>query len=349
MDEIKKAEESSAKTTQINTQNKNPERKAEAPAEGDDMVTRLKIIADNAKKQIEHIKRRDPAYDVSKMEALVQPYIDAKTNAVGAHNARIDALSFHSTDAGCYGLFEKNTTTEFISNGNLEEDIKKHIVQLEDYNKRLDYILKNKMAGVENCKDYIKNRTEAGKKRFLDYKASLEKDDSEIETRSTYRELVGEEAYWNAAKLLYPDIAGAAEVHVMIKNFLSSSGGLDGLLAKAKAKKTERLKNTFMPKAVTANAAMEAEFREAFTKTGWGETIVKINLLTKEWTIVRNNLGVILCRTQQAAIVAKQKAGNCALYTFTIKQEYIGGTFSSASSRYSHDVWELEFLCENAR
>ena len=112
----------------------------------------------------------------------------------------------------------------------------------------------------------------------------------------------------------------------MITNFLATSGGLDGLLAKAKARKKERLKNTFMPKAVTTNPAIEAEFKEAFNNGGWGEAIIKINLLSKEWTIVKNSLtGAILCRTQQAAIVAKQKAGNCMLYTYTIKQQYAGG------------------------
>lgn len=350
MDEIKKVEASGTSKSQPSSANKNTEYKSEVPVGSDDNITKLKIIADNAKKQIEHIKKRDPGYDVSKMEALVQPYIDAKQAQVDANNARVAALVFHGTDDGCHGLFQNATTTDFNPSGDLQEAIKKHIVQLEDYNKRLDNILKNRMAGVENCHDYIKENTEEGEKRFNKFKTDLEKNDSEIGTRVNYRELVGEETYWNAAKLLYPDLKDAADLHQMIKDFLTSSGGLDGLLTKAAVRKKERLKNTFMPKAVTANAAIEAEFKEAFNKTGWGETIVKINLLTKEWTIVRNSLtGVILCRTQQAAIVAKQKAGNCALYTFTIKQEYAGGTFSSASSRYSHDVWELEFLCENAK
>lgn len=178
----------------------------------------------------------------------------------------------------------------------------------------------------------------------------MEKDDSEIGTRQLYREMVGEQTYWNAAMQLYPDLKGAAEVYKMISDFLKSSGGLNGLLAKALVRKKERLKNLFMPKAVVTNAAIEAEFKEAFNNGGWGETIVKINLLSREWTVVRNSItGVIICRTQQAAIVAKQKAGNCALYTYIIKQQYTGSGYSNISSYYGHDVWELEFLCENVK
>ena len=64
--------------------------------------------------------------------------------------------------------------------GKLEEDIKTHIAQLEAYNKLLDNILKNHMAGIETCHQYIKESTGAAKERFLSYQSKFEKDDSEI-------------------------------------------------------------------------------------------------------------------------------------------------------------------------
>ncbi|MBL7749254.1 MAG: hypothetical protein JNM19_17580, partial [Chitinophagaceae bacterium] len=235
MDEIKKIEAGSVKPDR-GTMNKNTEVKSELPVGADNNVTKLKIIADNAKRQIEHVKKRDPNYDVSKMEALIQPYFDAKQAAVDTHNARILAASWHNSDEGCYGLFQKNTTTEFISTGNLEEDIKKHIAQLEDYNKRLENILKNRMAGVETCHDYIKSRTDAGNERVTEYFMKLDKTDDAIVIKDIYRELLGEEAYWNAAKQLYPDITAAAGLHSTIQKKLQSLGGLEGILAKAKIK-----------------------------------------------------------------------------------------------------------------
>lgn len=71
-----------------------------------------------------------------------------------------------------------------------------------------------------------------------------------------------------------------------------------------------------MPKAVVINAALEAEFKEAFINEGWNETIIKINITNREWDIIRHAVsGAIICRTQSATIVAKQN-GNCILYDF---------------------------------
>lgn len=348
IDEIKKIEAGVTGKIQPDATNKNPEANSEASAGGDEITRKLKIIADNAKRQIEHIKKRDPNYDVSKMEALIKPYFDAQQASVDANNKRIKASIFHDSDEGCYGLFKKNTTTEFRQTGNVEEDMKTHIAQLEAYNKLLENILKNHMAGVETCHDYIKTRTDDAKQRLAELIRKMEIIDAEIGVKQLYRELLGEEAYWKAAMQLYPDISGAAEVHAAIQKQIQSVGGLDGLLAKAKARKIERLKNTFMPKAVVVNAALEAEFKEAFLAEGWGETIIKINIQTREWSVVRNSLtGAILYRTQSAAIVAKQKSGNCIMYDFAIKQQYTGSGYSAVSSRASHGILADEFLCEN--
>ncbi len=349
IDEIKKIESEAVKPQFVST-TKNTEANSEASAGGDVITRKLKIIADNAKRQIEHIKKRDPGYDVSKMEALIQPYFDAQQALVDANNKRMKASIFHDSDDGCYGLFKKNTTTEFRQTGNVEEDTKTHIAQLEAYNKLLENILKNHMAGVDACHDYIKTRTDDAKQRLAELIRKMEIIDAEIGVKQLYRELLGEKAYWKAAMQLYPDINGAAEVHTAIQKQIQSIGGLDGLLAKAKARKMERLKNTFMPKAIVVNAALEAEFKEAFLAEGWGETIIKINIQTREWSVVRNSLtGTILYRTQSAAIVAKQKSGNCVMYDYTIKQQHSGSGYSSVSSRSSHGVLADEFLCENAR
>ena len=83
---------------------------------------------------------------------------------------------------------------------------------------------------------------------------------------------------------------------------------------------------------------------------GWGETIVKIHLLSRDWSIVRNSLtGAIICRIQTAAIVAKKKDGSCILYDYTIRQAFTGSGYSGTSSRHAHGVLAAEFLCENAK
>jgi hypothetical protein len=312
-------------------------------------VMALRILADNAMKQLEYLKKRDPEYNTSSLEAMVKPYIEAKTAEVEAHNKKIDDASWHTGEQGCYGLFMANTTTEMRGTGNLEEDIKAHKVQLIAYQEKLNNILASHMAGVEHCKSFITSRIDLGRQTAEKFRKRFDNLIYSNDVKYLYREIVGEEAFWNAANKLYPDLAGTAEVHSLFKSLLATDGGLEGILAKAAAKKAEKLKNTFMPKPVQVNAALEAEFKEAFTAEGWNETIIKINILSREWNIVRNELtGAIICRAQSAAIVAKQKSGNCIMYDFTIKQQYTGSGYSGVSSRYTHDILAAEFLCENA-
>ena len=316
---------------------------------GDNKAIVLKQLADNAMVQIGHIKKRDPGYDTAPLEAMVKPYIDAHKAVVEANKTRISASGFHSGDEGCSGLFKANTTTEFRPAGNLDEDEKNHMVQLEDYNKKLQNILTNHMTGVEECKNFLIDRTGTAKTRAQEFQNKIKAADDQRNIRSVYRDVLGEQAYWGAAKQLYPDVPAFAEVYKLLSDITTMDGGLDGMLKKAAARKAERLKNTFMPKPLVVNAALEAEFKEAFMAEGWGETIVKINILSREWNIVRNSLtGAIICRTQTAAIVAKQKSGNCIMYDYTIKQQYTGSGYSGVSSRYAHGVLAAEFLCENA-
>jgi hypothetical protein len=301
--------------------------------------------------QVEHIKKRDASYDVKPLQAAVQPYVDAHKAVVKEHNDNVFAKGKQSDPSGdgCASVFMATTTVEMRNAGNIEEDVKRHIEQIKPYNEKVNKILSNNMQGVEVCEDYLRNTVATDKvqvQKFLKETQSEHKNS----VMTAYRELVGREAYWNAAQKIYPKMSEAAEVYKTAKEALASLGSMDDAVAKANKKRQERLKNTFMPKAVVVNAVLEAEFKEAFTNEGWGEIIIKINILTREWETLRNSLtGAIIGRTQSAAIVAKQKKGNCILYNFTIKQQYTGNGYGSVSSRYSHGVIEDEFVCENAK
>jgi hypothetical protein len=230
-----------------------------------------------------------------------------------------------------------------------EEDLVNHIKRIDEYNEKVKKLLASSLAGAEVCEDYLKNFTEPAKKRIDDYLKEMQKE-FVYNAKIAYRQLVGEEAYWNAAHKVYPNFQQAAEVYKKAKDALAAVGSMEDVAARAFKKRQDRLKNTFMPKAVIVSAAIEAEFKEAFLNEGWNETIIKINITSREWSIIRHAVsGAIICRVQSAAIVAKQKAGNCILYDFTIKQQYTGSGYSNVSSRYAHDVYETEFFCENAK
>lgn len=317
----------------------------------EEKLRKCKIIADNAMTQIGHIKRRDPDFDTKPLEAVVQPYLDAAANAINAHNARIaDEIKNADTDGdGCGGLFMADRTVEIWPSGDVNKDIEDHKKQLLAYNARLERVKAANSPGVKTCEKFIRDRLDYSK-AFILKKCSESRTENLNGVKYAYRDLLGQEAYWKAITVIYPQMEEGAALYKMVTDTLGLLGSLEDVIAAARKKKMERLKNYFMPKAVVTNPAIEAEFREAFSNEGWNEKMVNIHLMTRDWSIVRNQLtGAIICRTQTAAIVAKQQAGNCVLYIFTLKQTYNGSSYSQISSRYSHDVMEDEFLCENAR
>ena len=327
-------------------------KKAEAgPESKEEKIRRCRIIADNAMTQIGHIRRRDPEFDTKPLESEVQPFIDAAVNAVNAHNARIaDKISNAAKDGeGCGGVFMADHTVEIRSTGDLKKDIENHKQQLLDYNAKVARLKAANSQGLGTCEKFIRDRL-SNSREFILKKIKEARTENEITVMYAYRDLLGQEAYWKAITLIYPEMEGGTSLYKMVTDTLQALGALEDVIVASRKKKMERLKAYFMPKAVTNNASMEDEFREAFSNEGWNEKIIRINLLTRDWSIIRNQLtGAILCRTQMAAIVAKQQAGNCVLYIFTLKQNYNGSSYSTVSSRYSHDVLENEFLCENAR
>jgi hypothetical protein len=310
-----------------------------------------KILLDRAKVQLKYVKTKDPAYDVTTMEQFIKPYEDGAAAVFQERNDAFDAKVRHGdkNSDGCASIFMVSPIVGNLGSVTTEEDLVTHIKRIDEYNEKVKKLLASSLAGAEVCEDYLKNFSEPAKKRIDEYLKEMQKE-FVFNVKIAYRQLVGEEAYWRAAHKVYPNMQQATDVYKKAKEALASVGTMEEVAAKAFKKRQDRLKNTFMPKAVVVSAALEAEFKEAFVNEGWNETIIKINILSREWDIRRHAVsGAILYRTQQAAIVAKQKAGNCILYTYTIKQQYTGNGYSNVSSLYGHDVWETEFVCENAK
>lgn len=172
---------------------------------------------------------------------------------------------------------------------------------------------------------------------------------SEENAKAIYTQLLYQQAYWEAASkcAAFKRKDDFAKVYQGVTVAVNSVGSMDNAVKLATKGAADRVKTVKMPPALTTNAAMDKEFKKAFEGTGWGETILKVNLLDTDWHIERNELtGVILSRYQSAAIAAKQANGRCMLYTFTIKQEYNGSGYGS-SRRDSHNSNEI--ACENVK
>jgi len=303
----------------------------------------------NIESGIKSLKKINPGYNTVEFEEAVKEYSAIVERKKKERDDRLDALS-SSNDKngdGLAGLFMGDRGVQWIGTGNFESDLKEHIEYVKTFNEKVDRLIASNPDISTSLENYIRNAAEGEKGKLMRFMKGAVTDRKEAVVYN-YREIVGLEAYWKAAKRVFTRVAEAAAMHKMISDSLTSLGSMDEVITRAAKKREERLKNTFVPKPLLSNAVIEAEFREAFANEGWGETLLKVSLQSRDWDIVRNNLtGAIICRTQSAYIAAKQKAGNCILYSFTIKQQFNGSSYSSVSSRYSHGVIENEFLCEN--
>ncbi|MEZ5427970.1 MAG: hypothetical protein R2747_16990 [Pyrinomonadaceae bacterium] len=102
---------------------------------------------------------------------------------------------------------------------------------------------------------------------------------------------------------------------------------------------------------VQNNPALKKEFIRAFRsniarpKILGPDNILRVHLISRDWSVERNKLtGIILNRRQYAQFVLKAPDGRCFLYTFIMQQNnkgsYYGPGFGVGNS-------EREMLCEN--
>jgi hypothetical protein len=304
----------------------------------------------SAESNLRNIKMKDAAYNTKPLELELEKYkAELQTQRTGQQTAREDMNE--ATKLYNEIFDEKSIRFQQATLESQAENINKHKAQLLAYDKKVDQFLASNLSSQVIQSNEYRITREAGSVR--DKVALLEK---EINTTANegalnlYRDLIGLEAYWRAAVKIYPQVSVAATALQEVKSAISRVGTEEQVQAKFKKLQLEKLNNTRMPAAVMVNAALEADFKKVFNEMGWGETLLRVNLQTKEWSTLYHQItGNIIGRTHKAAISTKLKDGNCILYQFTIIQEYTGAGKYGPSREYSHGVLADKILCEHAK
>jgi hypothetical protein len=335
-----------------------------------------------AKSDLKNLKKVEPEYDTSEMEKalaeaegqqasqkeekkqekeqLATKKEEAQDAKKAEEGARVETKVKNRNAASGYGsiladLFGLSSVAMSVGPSEVELKTKNlaayklKIKELESTptnsgDKMFDETVDNYERKVANRYDY-----EVKEETYKTLASDLKRAGTEENAKAMYTQLLYQQAYWEAASkcAAFKRKDDFAKVYQAVTATVNGVGSIDNAVQLAQKGETDRLKTVKMPAARTTNPAMEAEFRKAFEGTGWGENIMKINLLDTDWHIERNELtGVILSRYQTAAIAAKQKTGRCMLYTFSIKQEYNGSGYGS-SRRDSHGSNEIS--CENVK
>ncbi len=302
----------------------------------------------SAETNLRNIKMRDPNYDTKTLEAELEKYKaeqqSANTQKETTRDIAANTIRFMSD------LFESDQTS-YSTNLNLEEGKLAHQAKLQAFTDKVNqFLASNPDQSVIKSKEAIATQ----KANFVagtvaEYEKSINENTSKAGL-TTHRELLGMDVYWSAIVKVFPNLPAPATASQAVKAALARLGTDAQMLAKFNKNEVEKMKNTKMPAAVTVNPALEAEFKKVIAEMGWKESVVKINLLTRDWSTLYHSItGNIIARTQEAAVVAKKNDGNCILYSITIVQEYTGAGKYSSSKHYADGVLADKFLCENAK
>ncbi|MBK7692271.1 MAG: hypothetical protein IPJ31_14600 [Bacteroidetes bacterium] len=106
-----------------------------------------------------------------------------------------------------------------------------------------------------------------------------------------------------------------------------------------------------LPEGLMKNAALEAEMLKLVSKYATkGEKYAKPRILSSDWGINKNNLGIITDRTIMTAFVATFPDGHCELQRRIFVQDYAGGGSYSNNLKMLDDPYSPKKMkCENAR
>jgi hypothetical protein len=304
---------------------------------------------DKAEEKIALIKKSQPDYDVSALTAELNGYKSAGNEAkANEDNANVDA---HNLSVEMDKIFKAPTLSDFNGGQSIAE------TNLNAYKKTTtDFIANNAKQRVDNAKKIDRFRYSSSFNLEMNgfsntvstLKTSYNKTDV-VDGAIGYYYLVNKYVvYWETAKNSMPDEKLFSDNYTLASNLLKEMGSVEAAKNVAKNNIKARMEKVKIPVAARKDAATEALFKKAFAAEGWNETIMIVNLRDHDWSIVKHeNTGVILGRAQTAAMVAKNKNGDCILYIFTIMQDYNGSGYQSNAYRRSHDAAFM--LCENVK
>ncbi|MBL7912056.1 MAG: hypothetical protein JNJ41_13440 [Bacteroidia bacterium] len=167
-----------------------------------------------------------------------------------------------------------------------------------------------------------------------------------VKAVSFYCKLQSYQIKYNCYRKLFGEKPELVTVCEDINKEIKAIGTKEELVALAEKNNIEEIKNRQMRPAVRNDEVIEKEIRNALKdKDG---TILKINLLDKDWRVVRNELtGIALSRAQDFHMAVKKSNGKCVLYDLILHEDFDGTKYLSGYVSGYGTGWEM--LCENVK
>lgn len=167
----------------------------------------------------------------------------------------------------------------------------------------------------------------------------------QVRAVSNYCKLQSFKIKFECYKKLFSEKAEMVALSNEITSLVTAEGAKEQLISKANKNNAEAVKARRMKPAVRTDAAIESEIKNALKdKEG---TIVKINLLDKEWRVVRNELTGIATQRAQDFHLVMNKNGKCTLYDLILREDFDGTKYLQGYVTGYGTGWEI--VCENVK
>ena len=307
-------------------------------------------------RKIEDIKKKDPAYNVSPMQAKAKELAAGmqqvkKGNEAAVQDSRDKTKNYNKVNELLRSLFEVSVDVSTY-------DLAKVTATIDAYKQRMEELLKLDMS--MNKKDLEREL------RYINAAAKhAEKDLAELETHvrgainadyalAEYYELQFNQAHWDAAQRVYPAEESFKTAFQLASKLLKGLGSPDDIKAMASKSKEQKIKDTRVPVGVVSDVALEKIFVETFNKYHGEEfkgTAFKAVILSNDWSVERHEVtGIVTGRIRKGAVVYKGKDGKCYLVmSFFIRQEYAGSSFLANTLSAYPVMGSYEMICSNVK
>lgn len=296
--------------------------------------------------KLEMIMKIDESYDVSNLAGRINGIITKWEN--GSNESETSREDMFKLIEEMQTIFKAIRESYFYGDELTEKGHKEYAALCADFlNKDAQSRIEKakQLDDYRDCKGLTEERDEFDE-RAEDIKEEFDESISqEISLKKYYlakRYLI----YWETAMKCMPDESLYAKNYEIASSLVKEMGDVDDVKSKTEENLNTKLLSVEVPNAVRKDGAIENLFKQAFTETGWNESVLKINLQNNDWIIERNKVtGIIICRYQNAVIVAKNENGECILYNFSMQQSYDGSSYQSSARRRSHNAKRM--ACEN--
>lgn len=298
-------------------------------------------------RSLESIKKKDPSYDISHLE---QKLTDLKLRC---SNTKTETLTTRANNKEQYytNVDANNKMTDYVRSSYLPKENAEALSKIDVTQLDMEEHKRNMVSFTETTLERSGD----------DYQGVIDRFRVKVgnsypgEAEKAYEDFLDKKRYYDYAVKFFPGEPVLEKVKRKFQALFDELGDIENIKKTAKANGIKELAAVKMPAALLKDAKIERLFKTAFNEESknrnYDRTLIKINLIDKDWIMVRKEFtGVLLGRKRYASVGYKQNnSGKCIMFrAYEIYQQHNGSGFNSSLTNVSN-IAATEILCENIK